>query len=34
MSPVWGVFDMLPRGRDEKRNMDWLKHKQQYDAAE
>lgn len=32
VSPVYGFFDMLPRGRDEKRNMDWLKHKELYDA--
>lgn len=32
MSAVWGFFDVLPRGRDEKSNMDWLKHKEMYDA--
>lgn len=30
MSPVWGFLDMLPKGRDEKRGMDWLKHQQEY----
>jgi len=27
---VWGFFDMLPRGRNETRPMDWLKHKEDY----
>lgn len=32
MGAVWGFFDLLPRGRDEKTSMDWLKHKEEYDA--
>lgn len=29
-SCVWGFLDMLPRGRDEKTGMDWVKHAQEY----
>ena len=27
---IWNLFDALPNGRDEKRPMDWLKHKEAY----
>ena len=30
MNAAWGLLDLLPHGRDEKGNMDWIKHADEY----